>query len=195
MSDLIDEAGADAEVGQRLRQIRLGRRLTLKHVAGTAGITEGFLSQIETGRSAPSLRTFRKISAALGMDPSDVLDSQDSPLPRLVHRTGGRALSIGDVSKFRVTPPSMTSLEIIRGELKVGGSTGEGYTHGDSDEAIVALTGSVVVTIDKQLYPLEAGDTLCYRSSMGHSVRNVGETPATVLWLVSPPTSAVAAAH
>lgn len=190
MSDAI-ETDTDAEVGQRLRQIRTGRRLTLKHVAAAAGITEGFLSQIETGRSAPSLKTFRKVSAALGMDPSDVLDNQDSPLPRLVHRTGGRTLSIGDVSKFRVTPPSMTSLEIIRGELKAGGSTGEGYVHGDSDEALVVLSGSVVMTVDGTQYPLSAGDTLCYRSSMGHQVSNAGEETATVLWLVSPPTSTV----
>ena len=132
MSDSND--GAEIDVGQRLRSIRLGRRLTLKQVAELAGIAEGFLSQIETGRSAPSSRPCRKIAAALGLDPSDVLDSNDSPLPRLVHATSGRTISIGDVSKFRVTPPSMHSLEIIRGELKVGGTTGERYTHGDSDE-------------------------------------------------------------
>lgn len=187
MSDSND--AAEVDVGQRLRSIRLGRRLTLKQVAGLAGITEGFLSQIETGRSAPSLKTFRKIAAALGLDPSDVLDSNDSPLPRLVHATSGRTISIGDVSKFRITPPSMHSLEIIRGELKVGGTTGERYTHGDSDEALVVLTGSVVVNVDETEYELTAGDTVCYRSSMGHQVRNAGDTAATVLWIVSPPSS------
>lgn len=181
---------SDDEVGQRLRQLRLARRLTLKDVATEVGITEGFLSQIETGRSAPSLRTFRNIATALGVMPSDILDSHDVPLPRHVHSSGGHTISIGDVSKFRVTPPSMASLDIIRGELAAGGSTGEGYTHGDSDEALVLLSGSVIATVNGQQYPLENGDVLCYRSSMIHSVRNEGAEPATVLWVVSPPSRA-----
>jgi DNA-binding XRE family transcriptional regulator/quercetin dioxygenase-like cupin family protein len=181
----------DNEVGERLRRIRLGRRLTLKTVAAEAEITEGFLSQIETGRSAPSLKTFRRIAEALGMTPSDVLDAQDAPLPHFVPRQGGRPLAIGAVSKFRVTPPSMTSMEILRGDLEVGGSTGEGYTHGDSEESISILLGSVIVTIDGAPFPMEAGDVLCYRSSMGHSVRNVGDGPASVLWFVAPPTTAI----
>lgn len=175
-------------VGTRLRQLRLGRRLTLKAVAHSAGVTEGFLSQVENGHSAPSMRTFRRIAAALGMDWSDVLDSDDSPLPRLVHSTGGRTLTVGTVSKFRVTPPSMTHLEILRGELEAGGSTGAGYTHGDSDEILVVLAGSVEATVADVPYSLVRGDSLCYRSSSPHSVRNSSDTPAVVLWVNSPPT-------
>lgn len=175
------------DVGLRIREMRVGRRLTLKVVSERAGITEGFLSQIETGRSSPSLRTFRRIAEALGVDASEMLDGQETELPRLVPHASGRALEIGAVSKYRISPPSMSSVEVLRGELAVGGDAGEVYTHGDSDEVLIVLTGTVTATVDGTLYLMNAGDTLCYRSSMEHTIANAGEVPAEVVWVTSPP--------
>lgn len=183
-----DDGDLDSvKIGIRIREMRLGRRLTLRVVSERAGITEGFLSQIETGRSSPSLRTFRRIAAALGVDASEMLDGQETELPRLVPHATGRAIDIGAVSKYRISPPSLTNLEVLRGELTVGGDAGESYTHGDSDEVLIVLSGTVSATVDGTVYRMNAGDTLCYRSSMEHTIANAGEIPAEVVWVTSPP--------
>ncbi|MDR1800219.1 MAG: XRE family transcriptional regulator [Bifidobacteriaceae bacterium] len=181
-------AEADAlDVGTRLREVRLGRRLTLRDVAKRAQISEGFLSQIELGRNSPSLKTFRRIADALGVDAADVLETTDVALPRLVQRNGGRPILVGPVSKFRVSPPGMTSLKVLKGTITAGGNAGEPYAHGDVEEVLIALEGTVTATVADNEYRLGPGDMLCYRSSMPHTVRNDTDQPVEIMWINSPP--------
>jgi transcriptional regulator with XRE-family HTH domain len=183
-----DSDGESLEVGVRLRELRTGRRLTLKVVAERAGISEGFLSQIELGRSAPSLKTLRRIAQALGLDVGDVLSDYGVELPQLIPRHAGRALEIGLLSKFRLTPHAVTSMEVLRGVFEIGGSAGEPYTHGESDEVFIVLSGSIRATVAGNVYDMGPGDSLCYRSSMLHTFDNVGDEKAVGVWLIAPPT-------
>jgi DNA-binding XRE family transcriptional regulator len=64
-SDDAASAADEAEVGHRLRRVRLARRRTLRDVASHAGISEGFLSQIERGRANASIATLRRIANEL----------------------------------------------------------------------------------------------------------------------------------
>ncbi len=55
-------------LGALLRQKRKERKLTLKVVAEKAGISEGFLSQIENDVNSPSVDTLVNICSAIGME-------------------------------------------------------------------------------------------------------------------------------
>lgn len=59
-------------VGERLAKIRRYRGARQVDIAGSAGVGQGRLSQYERGILAPSLPTFRRICAALGIEPADV---------------------------------------------------------------------------------------------------------------------------
>lgn len=52
-------------IGQRIRQERNRRRLTIEGLAELAGISTSFLSYIETNRRKASLDTIQRISRAL----------------------------------------------------------------------------------------------------------------------------------
>ena len=186
-TDLTDGESTTA-VGVRLREIRAGRRLTLKTVADRAGISEGFLSQIERGRSAPSLKTFRRIAMALGVDLADVLSHDDVSLPELVPHQANVPVRIGGLVKLRLSPPSITTMHVLRGVFDVGASAGpEPYTHGDSDEVFIVVHGLMEAEVDGRRYTMSAGDSLNYRSTMPHTFHNRGDERAEVLWIISPP--------
>jgi mannose-6-phosphate isomerase-like protein (cupin superfamily) len=69
-----------------------------------------------------------------------------------------------------------------------GGSTGkERYTHGDSEEVLLVLSGTVRLELGERAFALVAGDSIDYRSSVPHRVVNVGATPAEALFVISPP--------
>ena len=51
--------------GERLRQIRLSRRMTQEKFAETLDISVDFLSLVERGRNAPSFETLDKIAKRL----------------------------------------------------------------------------------------------------------------------------------
>ena len=69
-------------VGARLRAIREYRGKALAVVAGLAGITEGYLSMLETGKRALNNRQLIvALANALEVSPSDLFDLGVSPLP------------------------------------------------------------------------------------------------------------------
>ena len=60
-------------LGQRLRQIRQEKGYTLQSLAGTAGIGNVYLSEIERGLKMPSLNSFIRIVEALEVSADGVL--------------------------------------------------------------------------------------------------------------------------
>jgi transcriptional regulator with XRE-family HTH domain len=58
--------------GERLRQIRLSRRLTQEQFAEALNISVDFLSLIERGRNAPSFETLDRISKRLRVPVSEL---------------------------------------------------------------------------------------------------------------------------
>ena len=53
------------QIGQRIKDCRVAKGLTVKDLAAQAQITSSMLSQIERGQANPSLNTIRLLSGAL----------------------------------------------------------------------------------------------------------------------------------
>jgi transcriptional regulator with XRE-family HTH domain len=172
-----------------LRDIRRFRRATLRTIAERAGVSESFLSQVERGRASASVASLRRIAGALGVSVADLFDSSGPPKPQVLRRDARPSLGFGILGTKRLlTPRPLHHLEVFVGELDEGGSTGaEPYAHGDSEELLIVLTGSVQLELGGDVHELEDGDSIDYRSSTPHRVTNVGAGPAEVIWIISPP--------
>jgi len=183
------DVATEVDVGERLRELRRRRRATLRTVAERSGLSESFLSQVERGRSNASIASLRRIADALGVSVADLFEPTGPPRPRVVRRDDRPTLTFGVLGrKHLLTPKPLQNLEVFVGELDPGGSTGaEPYTHGDSEELCVVLSGSVELELDGETYELEEGDSIDYRSSMPHRISNAGDGVAEVMWIISPP--------
>ncbi len=62
-----DDRGVREDVGQRLRAHREARNITLRELARRLGLSPSAISQIETGKSRPSVSTLYSIVSELGM--------------------------------------------------------------------------------------------------------------------------------
>lgn len=60
-------------VGENIRKERKVRNLTQKKLAELAGISNSYLSDIEVGRTSPSLNTLLNIAKALKIEAKDFL--------------------------------------------------------------------------------------------------------------------------
>ena len=180
---------AEVDVGERLRALRRSRRATLRTVAERSGLSESFLSQVERGRSSASIESLRRVADALGVSMADLFEPDGLPGPRVLRRDERPALSFGVLGKkLLLTPRPLHHLEVFAGELEVGGSTGtEPYAHGDSEELFVVLSGTVQLELAGELFDLEPGDSIDYRSSTPHRISNTGQDLAEVMWIISPP--------
>jgi transcriptional regulator with XRE-family HTH domain len=177
------------DVGQRLRAIRLLRRLTLREVADAAGVSESFVSQLERGRSSASVATLQRLAAAVGIEISDLFADESQSGPRVLRHQERQLLEWGHLGrKALLTPKPFHSLEVVAAAFDPGGSTGnEPYTHGDSEELLLVLAGRVHLQLGSELLDLSHGDSVNYRSSTPHRVSNPGDEAAEVLFVISPP--------
>jgi transcriptional regulator with XRE-family HTH domain len=178
------------DVGERLRAIRTLRRVTLRTVAERAGLSESFLSQVERGRANASVASLKRIAAALGVNVADLFEPNGSQVkPRVLQKGSRPALGFGTLGrKFMLTPRPLEHLQVMVGEFEAGGSTGdEPYTHGDSEELLVVLEGTVHLQLGTEVFELRGGDSIDYRSSTPHRLTNAGDGIAEVMWVISPP--------
>lgn len=66
--------GANAmTIGQRLREIRREKGLTLKQLADSSGLTLTYLSDVERDQTRPSLKALLRIASALEVSMADLL--------------------------------------------------------------------------------------------------------------------------
>ena len=187
-SDPVGEREEDT-IGARLRRRRLAKRMTLREVAEGAGLSEGFLSQLERGVHSGSVSTLQRISDVLGLSVGDLFEESWSASPAVHRFTESQGFAFGiDARKARLTPKQFQHLEVFLGVLQPGGSTGvEPYAHGDSEELLLVIDGDVVVTIDGKDHRLGELDSITYSSRSPHRVLAIGTAPAKVLWAIAPP--------
>jgi transcriptional regulator with XRE-family HTH domain len=67
------------ELGRRIRKLRLDRRMTLKQVEQASGLSATHLSEIERGRTSPTVGALVRIARALDRDPSYFVEDEERP--------------------------------------------------------------------------------------------------------------------
>ena len=187
--------------GGRIRDLRRKAGLTLQALADEAGISVGFLSQVERDKATPSLGTLASLAAALGVE-VDVFIATPKPADS-VTREGERprfALADGSLQYERLSKVlpggTLSSLMVHIPE----GYASEVTAH-VGEELIVVLEGTVRQTLGDAAFLLHPGDSLHFMGDTPHSFANVGEGPARLLWigtsprLIGPQTAPAPAAH
>jgi len=78
-------------VGARIRQARLAKGVSLRALAREAGVSASLVSQIETGKSQPSVSTLYAITTALSISVESLFDGYDEPVAATAVTTASAA--------------------------------------------------------------------------------------------------------
>lgn len=189
-----DEVGEDlAAIGLRVKAFRTMRRITLRELSEATQTSASFISQFERGLSGANTSTLMRIATALGVSIADFFDNGAVSSHQVLSRAMRPALPVAEgYRKTLLSRRPIREFEVYVGEFEPGGSTGDQpYSHGDSQEMCLVLQGDVELTIGEVLYGMKAGDSIEYSAALPHKIRNVGSARAEVLWVISPPTSAI----
>ncbi|WP_400993625.1 helix-turn-helix domain-containing protein [Agromyces sp. GXQ0307] len=180
----------DEGVGEQVRRYRRARRMSQRALGAQAGVTSGFLSQLETGRTNASVATLRRLADALGVSLGDLVAPGPVPAGRVVRADRRRRFSASDgMVKWFLTEPPHGHVEMYAVTIEPGGSTGaRQYRHGDSEEVILVIRGTVRVELEGEAYDLGTGDTVVFPSSTPHRVANTAADVAELVWVNAPPT-------
>jgi transcriptional regulator with XRE-family HTH domain len=185
-----DASSTEAEMGRRIREFRSMRKLSLRDLAGRAKISAGFLSQLERGQANASVGTLRRLAEELGIRLPDLFGDHHANGARILRKADRPEIHVSELSaKYLLTQKPLMNLEVYSAEFAPGGTAGEAYVHGDAQEVLIVVKGRLVLELDGRKHQLEAGDSAEYRTSVPHTVHNLSDSPAELLWIVSPPTA------
>jgi transcriptional regulator with XRE-family HTH domain len=180
--------GSLDDLGPRIRSYRQMRKMTLRQVAEYAEVSVSFLSQLERGASGASIPTMRLIAEALGLALADLFSAEPASAHRVLRAADRPVIHATGVDKFMLTRRPLQHLEVFEGMVWPGGTVGSRtHRHGDSQELLLVLEGSVRLILDEKEHAMNPGDSIEYRSSSTHCVVNDSEATARVLWIISPP--------
>ena len=101
---------ASSGLGPRLREIRLERGISLRELARRLDLSPSSISQIETGKMQPSVRTLYAFAAEFGVTVDEVLFEHGAPLrgpsrsPDRARARASRCSARRDDRRSRSTP-------------------------------------------------------------------------------------------
>ena len=166
------------DVGARLKDLRTRGRLSLRQLGDRCGVTASYLSNLERGRSSPTLVTLSRVLHALGSDLESFFTDATTP-----HSTGpvfrrSDMRSAADVRRhYTFCLPRQESIKIQMLDEYLA-----------PDVAGLLLSGTVEFQIDGEApVIMRPGDVFYVPENTSHWGRCLGQEPAHLITVFVPP--------
>lgn len=181
-------------VGANLRDLRQQKRLSLDRLAAASGVSRAMLSQIELGRSAPTINVLWKIARALEVPFAALLREPERGQVRVLRRSDARRLTShdGGFSTRALSPADAPrrvefyELRLLAGAVELA----EAHPRGTTENLVVG-SGRVQVEVEGSFHELGAGDAMFFHADIPHAYRNTGEETATIYLVMTYPEATV----
>ena len=175
------------EIGEKLRELRIQRGLTQEELADRCELSKGFISQLESNQTSPSLATLSDIFDALGTSFEEFFAQTGDSAP-VVYKSEDMCEKEDETGKrtWLVSTAQRNEMEPILYEILPGQETPVDMPHAGEEFGYV-LSGSLVLRVGTQTQKLRRGDAFYFEADKQHNLKNRGKTTATVLWVSSPP--------
>lgn len=175
-------------IGDKIRQMRIAKNLTLAELAGEIQKTKSYISQVERGLIEPSIKALRMISQALEVPMFYFL--LDRKYHRgIVRKENRKRLHFHDsqLTYELLSPDLHHEMEIIQVCLKPKASTYDTPISHQGEEFILVLAGKMELQIIDEILVLNEGDSIYFLGSLPHKSTNICDQDLIFLSAVTPP--------
>ena len=183
----IQRDALSVNVGAALRELREARSMSMRTLATKSGLSANALSMIERGRTSPSVSTLYKLADALGVSVTAFFGSQAEKQQAVFLKGDARTRIAfsrglfeglgGEQFAGRVEPFMLT--------LESGASSGPHSMTHTGHEFVFCLRGQLEYHLERNVYQLEAGDSLLFNAHMKHRWRNAGGNVTNAIIIIS----------
>ena len=184
---LYQQDAVSVNIGERLRELREARNISMRALATRSGLSANALSMIERGRASPSVSTLYKLADALGisitsffgsdMEKKQVVFLKAEERTRVSFTRGIFEALGGEQFAGRVEPFMLT--------LENNANSGPRTMAHTGHEFVFCLRGQLEYQVERQVYQLAAGDSLLFAAHLKHRWKNAGGNVATALIIIS----------
>lgn len=192
MAQRSDNPGLTVDVapilGANLRRLRIRRGLSLERFARECNVSRAMLSQIELGRSAPTINVVWKISTALRVPFSALIAEQEQPSSIAVLRADEAKILANLDGRFtsRALFPFGSPRRVEFYELRLApGASEEAHPHAaGTTEHLVVSEGTLDLEVGSERIALRTGDAAVFEANVPHAYRNTDAARGTRMFLV-----------
>ena len=167
-------------VGSNLRRLRTKRGLSLERLSRASGVSRAMLSQIERGKSTPTINVVWKIASALDLPFSALITDRPSKRPAVMRASTARVLTSHDgafVSRALFPVDQLRLAEFYELHLAPASvEKAEAHTAGTT-ENLVVVGGTLKLVVGGERHRLGAGDAILFEADVPHEYWNEGEEP------------------
>ncbi len=175
-------------VGKKILFIRKKKNLSIEELSKRSGVSKSMLSQIEQGKTNPTVITVWKIARSLDISMEKLMDTEEIKSIEVIRDEDTPIIYSEDKSIIiRVNTPIHLSdcLEIYHLTAKPNGINKSQPHFNKAEEFITVLSGKLKISAGNYIKTLSKGDTARYRADQEHVIENVtGEVAeaSLVVW-------------
>ena len=191
MSDEVNEEKKTYHFGEKLRDVREKKHMTLKSVAQAAGVSESLVSQIERNKVSPAIDTLLDLANALDINLEYLFEEYTRNRPvSITHKDERRTLNENDVVYKELSDSysgnGENSFETYTVTIPVGSNTHRGlYGHIGKEMGLITK-GTGILYHGNKSYAITAGDSITFSANLPHHLENTGTEPLEAIWFVTP---------
>ena len=187
LSDTLTEGLEKYAIGEKLRRLRLRKKMGLVELGRHTGLSAAMLSKVERGRLFPTLPTLLRIAMVfnVGLEHFFTDGRHVAAVARKEDRLVFEEKLSGDDIAYR-----FECLDFNAGDRRLNAfyaefprtAPGRVRTHEhDGVEFIYLLSGSLTVRIGEEEHKLRKEDAIYFDSSVAHSYRAIGNAPCSAV--------------
>lgn len=163
------------ELGMKIKNLRLKEKLTLTECGELTGLSVGFLSQIENGKTSISIDNLQTIAKCLGVELNYFFAPDEEKLNLTITRKWNQK---SDKKSDGITNTVLSDVEnnknIISSILTFipGGQEDRSEEYHDGDVFFYVIEGILTLQIESGRYQLYPGDSAHFNAQNGFSCWN-----------------------
>lgn len=162
-------------LGERIREERRKRGLSLVELANQAKVSRSMLSAVERGEKIPSVLILDQISTGLGTSIARLLGEERRERVVLIRRNQQNVAEDSAGWIRRVLSPVLPNVEFefMRTTIGPGVNAGAFLPHNSGSREYVAIErGTLKLTLDGNIHILKKGDSIYYAGDCVHEFAN-----------------------
>lgn len=179
-------------LGEKLKKMRMGKKMTLQDVAEATGYSKALVSRVENDSVSPSINSLIKISSAVEISLHELFTAVEGGYVSVVKkgRRESSALLSGKLKiEYLSQVPKGSKMEPVIKTFEMGTAVEDRKGARNGEEWLCVLKGKLEATVGDQIYELGEGDSVYLKTSIPHKWRNAAKGKTVALVVTTPPSS------
>nr|WP_312576750.1 XRE family transcriptional regulator [Sedimentibacter sp.] len=185
--------GVSILIGEKIRNIRKSKNLTIVELSEQINVTSGYISQIERDLISPSLAVLKRMAEALEIPLSLLFMDENTKSVVTIPNNERTKVKFSNINvelefltPFERNKDSSLNVEAFFFRLPSKTWISNNTIVNDAKEFIYILKGKIECHIGNKVYTVSKGDSICVPERNGHLVYNPDDEDMEAICIISP---------